>query len=222
MQYSGSISEIQRQIFRQVRRNNFERVTGIPGWAVAAVLRESRNCASIFCTPVALEERVREWVERLKSEYCGIHFRHEILDFNSYCTVFQSGWAGRSEKTLPLFNYVRDHKQEIFGINAVYEGVQFREYCRVITEVDFVTPEMLVKVDEPLRQAQYRSEHRARKHNSLRRAGNFLENNDYPACSLVRLEGIPLGNGRWEITLYDIDSKKYVFPLQKPHTEPRA
>ncbi|MEM2916081.1 MAG: hypothetical protein QXT19_01870 [Candidatus Woesearchaeota archaeon] len=198
--------ETQRQILKEVWSNKFEHRTGIPPWSFVTVSHNSQYHASLFFTPVALEERVKEWCQKLTREH-GIHFRYEILDFDSYCRVFQSGFAGRSPETLPLLHYVHDHRREIFGTDDVYPSVQFLEAGRVITEVDFVAPGMLVKVDEPLRQKRNRSQHRKRKHNSLHRACDFIEQHDYGHCRRVRLEGIPLGWDEWEIALFDVARK---------------
>jgi hypothetical protein len=200
---------VQKQICRLASGGNFEDITGIPGVSFAGVLRNSNRVASLFFTHIALEERVKEWAQKLNRAYPGLHFQPEILDFDSYCAVFQTRHAGRAPQTLTLFDYIRQNKQEIFGQDPIYEGVQFRAYGNVFTEVDFVAPGMIVKVDEPLRQKTNRSHHRKRKHSSLYKANSFLENNNYPHCREVRLEGIPFDDETWEIALYDICNQEY-------------
>lgn len=206
----GLTREVQREIFRFVRSNGFERKTGIPGWAVAGIIHDSRNRASLLFTQIVLEEKVKEWAKRLNREYSGIHFSYEILDFESYCASFQSRLAGRSPETLPLFDYIRRNAEEIFGRKNIYEGVQFRTSGLVVTEVDFVASGMLVKVDELLKLADNRSHHRKRKHNSLYKAQSFIVANGYPDHKLVRLEAKPVSSEKWDIRLYDIEGKKYL------------
>ncbi|MEM4246949.1 MAG: hypothetical protein QXR48_01755 [Candidatus Woesearchaeota archaeon] len=206
----GLTREVQREIFRFVRSNSFERRTGIPGWAVAGIFHDSRNRASLLFTQIVLEERVKEWAKMLNRDYAGIHFSYEILDFESYCASFQSRLAGRSPETLPLFEYIRRNGTYIFGKGDIYEGVQFRASGLVVTEVDFVASGMLVKVDGPLRRTDNHSHHRKRKHNSLYKAQSFIDANGYPDHKLVRLEARLVSNEKWDICLYDIEGRRYL------------
>ncbi len=188
---------------RYVRSSYFFRETGIVQRNVASIIGDYSNKITVYFTPPVPEKNVNAWLDTLRKRNDSIDFRVKILGFEEYCNAFQSCCTGRDPMTRALIGHVMKHKEDIFGASGVYEGVQFFESCRTLTEVDIVATGMLVKIDEPLRQKHYRSEHRARKHRSMRKAQEFLARHDYPYCRAVRLEGIPVDENCWEISLID-------------------
>ncbi len=205
-------------LYRFVRSGYFSIQTGIAQNAVASII-DSGNGLMIYFTPAALEKRVDSWLNALRNKDNSIDFQAKILGFWEYCNVFQSRCIGRHPGAQSLIDHVRKRKEDIFGSSSVYEGVQFFESCKTLTEVDLVAPGMLVKVDEPLRQARYRSEHRARKHRSMRKAQEFLARHNYPYCRAVRLEGMPIDDDCWEISLINTANGEC---LAYQRTEPNA
>ncbi|MEM4240109.1 MAG: hypothetical protein QXM31_03580 [Candidatus Woesearchaeota archaeon] len=195
------INRTVHELYRFVRSGYFLSKTGIAQRNVASIIGDSSNEITVYFTPPVPEKKANAWLDKLCKTDDSIDFRAKILDFAEYCSIFQSRCTGRHPGSYSLIDHVLKHKEEIFGSSNVYEGVQFFESCRTLTEVDMVAPGMLVKVDEPLRQVHYRSEHRARKHRSIRKAQEFLARHNYPYCKAVRLEGIPLEDDCWEISL---------------------
>jgi hypothetical protein len=91
--------------------------------------------------------------------------------------------------------------------------VQIVENGETLTVVDFAKQGMIVKVDEFVKEKQYRSKRRARKNNGLRRAQRFFERHGFPVQA-IRLDGMRDGNN-WNISLVDITTGSRM-SCQKP------
>jgi len=204
--YKGIVHEL----YEKTHSRRFEKLTGIPPHATAAFLGKkgerliTLNFLPLQNGPVALEERIDAWVFGIQAKHRDYDFATKILTFDEYCSLFQER-KFREEESSPhaLYMHVLEHKDDVLNnTHPIYAGVQIVENGDTLTVVDFAKKGMIVKVDESVQDKHYRSKHRARKNNGLKRAQRFFERHGYGPVQAIRLDGVRDGDG-WQISLVD-------------------